>query len=232
MQLNSVFGSIFDVNGVENISVGNFFICLAVALALGSLFALSYTVKNRYSKSFLISLAVLPAVVGVVIMLVNGNIGAGVAVAGAFSLIRFRSTPGTAKEIAALFVMMCTGLLIGMGYVMYASIFTVIMGLILLLLNLLKIGSRKSLPKEKTLRITIPEDLDYSQVFDDIFKEYTESWETVSVKTTNMGSMFKIKYNIVLKDLSKEKQFIDELRCRNGNLEIAISNREETKNEF
>lgn len=228
----NIFGSIFDSSANASISVGNFFICFAVALVLGSALAAGYTVKSRYTKSFAITLAMLPAVVCVVIMLVNGNIGAGVAVAGAFSLVRFRSAPGSAKEIVAIFIAMCSGLLVGMGYIAFAVIFTVIMAAILLVLNIVKIWNKKQVPKEKTLRITIPEDLNYTEVFDDIFKEFTVSYETVSVKTANMGSMYKLKYNIVLKDVTKEKQFIDELRCRNGNLEIMISNREETQNEL
>lgn len=228
----NIFNSIFDSSSTTSISVENFFICFAVALVLGVVLAAGYTVKSRYTKSFAITLAILPAVVCVVIMLVNGNIGAGVAVAGAFSLVRFRSAPGSAKEIVAIFIAMCSGLLVGMGYIAFAVIFTVIMAAILLVLNIVKIWNRKQVPKEKTLRITIPEDLNYTEVFDDIFREFTVSYESVSVKTANMGSMFKLKYNIVLKDVTKEKQFIDELRCRNGNLEIMLSNREETQNEL
>lgn len=226
------FKSIFNNGSTESISVGDFFICLGVALALGVILAIGYKLKGRCSKSFATTLAILPAVVCVVIMLVNGNIGAGVAVAGAFSLVRFRSAPGTAKEIVAIFIAMCSGLLVGMGYIAFAVIFTVVMAAILLVLNIVKIWNRKQAPKEKTLTITIPEDLNYSEVFDDLFKTYTESYESVSVKTTNMGSMFKLKYSIVLKDIKQEKQFIDELRCRNGNLEIMISNREEVVNEL
>ena len=228
----NIFKSVFDSSSSSSISVGNFFICFAVALVLGAILVAGYIIKNKYTKSFAITLAVLPAVVCVVIMLVNGNIGAGVAVAGAFSLVRFRSVPGSAKEIVAIFIAMCSGLLAGMGYIAFAVIFTVIMAVILLVLNIVKIWNRKQPLKEKTLRITIPEDLNYTEVFDDIFKEFTQSYETVSVKTTNMGSMFKIKYDIVLKDATREKQFIDELRCRNGNLEIMICNREETVNEL
>lgn len=227
-----LFKSIFDGGSTGSISVGSFFICFAVALALGAILAVGYTVKSRYTKSFAITLAILPAVVCVVIMLVNGNIGAGVAVAGAFSLVRFRSAPGSAKEIVAIFIAMCAGLLIGMGYIAFAVIFTVVMAVILIVLNIVKIWNRKPLPKERALHITIPEDLNYTEVFDDIFKEYTVSHETVYVKTTNMGSMYKLKYNIVLKDVSREKQFIDELRQRNGNLEIMVCGREETQNEL
>ncbi len=228
----NIFKSIFDNSSSSSISVDGFFICFAVALVLGAILSVGYTVKSKYTKSFMITLAILPAVVCVVIMLVNGNIGAGVAVAGAFSLVRFRSVPGTAKEIVAIFIAMCSGLLVGMGYIAFAVIFTIIMAVILLVLNIVKIWNKKQVPKERTLRITIPEDLNYTEVFEDIFKEFTRSYETVSVKTANMGSMFKLKYDIVLKDVTKEKQFIDELRTRNGNLEIMISNREETQNEL
>ncbi len=228
----NLFGSIFGSGSVSSISVGNFFICLAAALVSGVILAAAYTIRNRYTKSFAITVAVLPAVVCVVIMLVNGNIGAGVAVAGAFGLVRFRSAAGSAKEIVAIFIAMCSGLLAGMGYIAFAAVFTVIMAAILLFLNIAKIWNGKQPAKEKTLRITIPEDLNYTEVFDDLFKEYTASYETVSVKTANMGSMYKLKYNIVLKDVTKEKQFIDELRCRNGNLEIMISNREDPRDEL
>lgn len=230
--MHNIFKSLFDNTTTNSIPVDKFFIIFAVALALGAILTIGYTIKSRYTKSFAITLAILPAVVCVVIMLVNGNIGAGVAVAGAFSLVRFRSQPGSAKEIVAIFIAMCVGLLLGMGYIAFAVIFALVMAIILLVLNILKIWNRRQPLKEKTLRITIPEDLNYTEVFDDIFKQYTQSYEIISVKTTNMGSMFKLKYNIVLKDPSQEKQFIDELRCRNGNLEIMISIREEEHNEL
>lgn len=221
--LKKIFGSIFGGSAVTaTIPVWQFFVCLAVALALGALLAFSYSVKTRHTKSFLLTLALLPSVVSVVIMLVNGNIGAGVAVAGVFGLVRFRSVPGTAREIAAIFLAMCIGLTIGMGFVTYAVLFAVIMCIILVVLNLVKVWD-KGKPRDKTLRITIPEDLNYTEVFDDLFAKYTDKCETVSVKTTNMGSMFKLTYEIRLKDPKQEKAFIDELRCRNGNLEISIS---------
>lgn len=229
--MHNFFNSIFD-NGTASISVGSFFICFAVALVLGTVLAAGYTIKGKYTKSFAITLAILPAVVCVVIMLVNGNIGAGVAVAGAFSLVRFRSQPGSAKEIVAIFIAMCAGLLTGMGYIAFAVIFTVVMAVLLLVLNIVKIWNRKPRHAEKSLVVTIPEDLNYTEVFDDLFKEYTTGCETVYVKTTNMGSMYKLKYRIVMRDPAKEKQFIDELRCRNGNLEIMISNAEEWPNEL
>ena len=139
----NIFKSIFDSGSSNSIAVDSFFICFAVALVLGAILVVGYTIKSRFTKSFAITLSILPAIVCVVIMLVNGNIGAGVAVAGAFSLIRFRSAPGSAKEIAAIFIAMCSGLLVGMGYIAFAAIFTVIMAVILLILNILKIWNRK-----------------------------------------------------------------------------------------
>ena len=228
----NLFDSIFGNGSTSSLSVGNFFILFAVALVLGGVLSVGYTIKSRHTKSFAVTLALLPAVVCVVIMLVNGNIGAGVAVAGAFSLVRFRSAPGSAKEIVAIFIAMGSGLLIGMGYIAFAVVFTVVMAAILFALNFVKFRSGKQVSRERTLRITIPEDLNYTEVFDDLFETFTTSYETISVKTTNMGSMYKLKYNIVLKDPTEEKKFIDALRCRNGNLEIMISCREENENEL
>lgn len=199
---------------------------MAVSLLIGLLLAGSYSYKNRYTKGYLVTLAILPAVVCVVIMMVNGNIGTGVAVAGAFSLVRFRSAPGTAKEIGALFLAMCTGLIAGMGYLGYAVLFALILGGVMLLYNKFDFGAKKSQGKYKVLHITIPEDLDYTGVFDEILERYTASHELVQVKTTNMGSLFKLTYHMVLNSTEEEKELIDKLRCRNGNLEISISHQE------
>ena len=188
--------------------------------------------RTRYTKSFVITLALLPAVVCVVIMLVNGNVGTGVAVAGAFSLVRFRSVPGTAKEICTLFLAMGAGLIAGMGYLGFAVLFTVIMCVIFVLYNCLDFGSKKNAAIFKTFNITIPEDLDYTGVFDDILKEYAVSHELVRVKTTNMGSIFRLTYDLTLRDACREKEMIDQLRCRNGNLEITISRQGTTASEL
>lgn len=174
----------------------------------------------------------LPAVVCVVIMMVNGNIGTGVAVAGAFSLVRFRSAPGTAKEISFIFIAMGTGLITGMGYLTYAFLFTMVLCGILLLYTRLGFADSKGANADKILRITIPEDLDYTGVFDDLMEEYTRYREITDVKTSNMGSLFRLTYFIKLKDITKEKEFIDKLRCRNGNLEISISNQEANRRDL
>lgn len=195
-------------------------------MVIGLILAFAYMVRTRYTKSFVATLAMLPAVVCVVIMMVNGNVGTGVAVAGAFSLVRFRSVPGTAKEIGALFLAMGAGLIAGMGYLAFAFLFAIILGGITTLYNCLDFGAGERNSRYKTLHITIPEDLDYTGVFDDLFSKYTSSRELVTVKTTNMGSLFKLTYNISLYDPKLEKELIDALRCRNGNLEISISNQE------
>ena len=229
--LNTIFQGIFDTTAAT-ITISHFILCIAVSLLIGVFFAFLFSYKSRSSQSFVITLALLPAIVCVVIMMVNGNVGAGVAVAGAFSLVRFRSVPGTAKEIGMLFLAMGAGLVTGMGYLGYAVLFSVILGFAMLVFTRTGLGFRKQPESEKTLRITIPEDLNYTELFDDLFNEYTSSCEVVSVKTANMGSLFKLTYHICLKDAAKEKEFIDALRCRNGNLEIAISRQEVNYNEL
>jgi len=220
---DSLFRGLFDSELTTVISVTDFLLCIGGSLALGLLLALAYMVGTRYTKSFVVTLAVLPAVVCVVIMMVNGNVGAGVAVAGAFSLVRFRSVPGTAKEIAALFLAMGAGLIAGMGYLAFALLFTVILCGVFVLYNLLDFGAKKNANRYKTFRVTIPEDLDYTGVFEEVFAEYVTDCQLTGVKTTNMGSMFRLTYDVILRDPAKEKELIDKLRCRNGNLEITVS---------
>ena len=230
--LENLFKGLFDSDLVSVISVTDFLLCLGGSLVLGLVMAFAYMYRTRYTKSFVITLALLPAVVCVVIMMVNGNVGTGVAVAGAFSLVRFRSVPGTAKEICTLFLAMGAGLIAGMGYLGFSVLFTVVMCAMFLLYNRLDFGAKKNADAYKTFSITIPEDLDYSGVFDDIFAEYTVSHDLARVKSTNMGSMFKLTYNVVLRDVSREKEMIDKIRCRNGNLEITVSKQETTVTEL
>lgn len=224
--LNTIFQGLFDADTVSVIAVSDFLICVGCALVIGLILAFAYMYRTRYTRSFVVTLALLPAVVCVVIMMVNGNVGTGVAVAGAFSLVRFRSVPGTAREIGSLFLAMGAGLICGMGYLGYAFLFAIILGAVLLLYSRLDFGEHRNDGRYKTLRITIPEDLDYTEVFEDLFAEYTQGHELVSVKTTNMGSLFRLTYNVTLGDPKKEKELIDKLRCRNGNLEIGISRQE------
>ncbi len=221
--MEALFRGIFDSDITQVISVSDFVLCIVASLVIGLIVAVSYMYRTRYTKSFVVTLALLPAVVCVVIMMVNGNVGTGVAVAGAFSLVRFRSVPGTAKEIGMLFLAMGAGLITGMGYIGFAILFAVIMCGVFLVYNQLDFGTNKNAAIYKTLHIVIPEDLDYSEVFEDILKTYTRKYELTNVKTTNMGSLFKLTYDVELKDAAKEKEMIDKLRCRNGNLEISVS---------
>ena len=223
--MDAIFKGVFDNELTQVIEVGDFLLCLGVSLVLGLIMAAAYMFKNEHTKSFLVTLALLPAVVCVVIMMVNGNIGAGVAVAGAFSLVRFRSAPGSAKEIVTIFFAMGAGLIAGMGYLGFAALFTVIMCAMFLIYNAVA-GNSKIEAVNKTIKITIPEDLDSTGAFDDIFAEYTKKNELVKVKTTNMGSMFRLTYNVTLRDATKEKEMIDRIRERNGNLEIMVSKQE------
>lgn len=218
--LDSIFRGVFDTDMTAVISVEKFLLCLGVSLALGLVLALGFMFRSRYTKSFVVTLAVLPSVVCIVIMMVNGNVGAGVAVAGAFSLVRFRSVPGSAREITMLFLAMGAGLIAGMGYLGYAVLFTLVMVLVNLVYNSLGLGTGKQ--SHRTLNITIPEDLNYTQVFADILDMYTTRCQLVRVKTTNMGSLFRLTYDLTLKDDKQEKELIDQLRCRNGNLEVSI----------
>ena len=214
--MSRIFESVLTLS----LTPGAFLLCTIVSILIGAGIAVCYMFTGkRYTGSFVTTLALLPAVVQVVIMMVNGNLGAGVAVAGAFSLVRFRSIPGTAKEIGFIFIALAAGLATGMGYVTFAIIFTLIMCGVNVLYKFLGFGE-KGMAGKKSLTIVMPEGLDYNGVFNDVFKKYLVSCELVSVKTTNMGSLFKLKYEIKLKNPKKEKEFIDELRCRNGNLEI------------
>ena len=221
-----VFRGLFDTDMTGVISLSDFLLCVGCSLVMGLILAAAFMYRTRYTRSFVVTLALLPGVVCVVIMMVNGNIGAGVAVAGAFSLVRFRSVPGTAREITMLFLAMGSGLVAGMGYLAFALLFTLVMCGLTVVYSRLDFGVRKNSARYKTLRITIPEDLDYTGVFDDLLREYTTAFELVQVRTTNMGSMFRLTYDLILRDPAREKELIDQLRCRNGNLEITVSRQE------
>ena len=210
--------SIFLEGSTMTLTASNFLLSFAISLALGFVIAGLYMFRSHYRKSFVMTLVMLPAVVQVVILLVNGNLGVGVAVAGTFSLVRFRSVPGTAREITSIFLAMAVGLAAGMGYLGIAVLLVVVLGAVSMILTITSFGDQRN---RKDLRITIPESLNYTDVFDDILKSYAKNWELVQVKTTNMGSLYKLTYQIEMKDTSEEKKMIDELRCCNGNLEIS-----------
>lgn len=204
--------------GTAAIDNRTFYLCTLASLLAGAVIAFAFCFKQHKSKSFATTLALLPVIVQVVIMLVNGNLGTGVAVAGAFSLVRFRSMQGSAKDILAIFLTMAVGIASGTDHLMLVAVFTAIVCVMNTIYVLIPMG--ESSDNEKVLTITIPESLDYSEVFDDIFGKFTSKAKLVQVKTTNMGSLFKLKYEIILKKGVKEKELIDELRVRNGNLEI------------
>ncbi len=224
--LNSVFRGLFDSASASVIAPGDFLLCIVCALVVGLILAGCYMYRTRYTRSFVAALALLPALVCLVILMVNGNVGAGVAVAGAFSLVRFRSAPGSAKEIAAIFLAMGTGLVVGMGYLSYGLLCALLLGAVSMVYSRLDFGARKQTSLYKTLHITIPEDLDYTDVFEPILEAYASEYELIQVKTTNMGSLFRLTYNLTMNCRGKEKELIDKLRCRNGNLEITISRQE------
>lgn len=213
-----------------NLTMQNGLLCTVVSVALGVLIAVIYMQQGNYSKNFVVTLAMMPVLVQVVIMMVNGNVGTSVAVLGTFGLVRFRSVPGTSREIANIFFAMAVGLATGMGYLTFSVAMVVVIGGMFLLLGKTSFGERKY--NEKDLRITIAEDLDYTDIFEDIFAEYTSKSSLEQVKTTNLGSMYELKYHITLKDAKKEKEMIDQLRCRNGNLTIICGKRSTIQEEL
>lgn len=198
----------------------NTLISMGVSILAGTIIALTYMYKNDYKKEFVIQLMIIPSIVMAVIAIVNGNIGTGIAVMGAFSLVRFRSIPGNAKEITFIFFAMAVGLATGMDYIIYAAVFTVILSLEYILI--LSINFKDKQLDVRELKITIPESLDYYGIFDDIFKEFTNKHKLLRVRTTNMGTLFQLTYRIEFKKAELEKKFIDEIRIRNGNLDVIV----------
>lgn len=212
-----MFKSIFETTAT--LSITDALICMISSIILGIVVALTHTLTKKYTKNFITVLVILPLLVQVVIMMVNGNLGTSVAILGAFGLIRFRSMPGTSRELLSIFEAMAIGLSIGMGHIIFAVVFTLITSLTILILSITKLGETKTNQK---LKILIPEDLDYTTVFKETLTKYTNKYELEKVKTTNLGSMYEITYNIELKQVN-EKEFIDELRIKNGNLNITLN---------
>ena len=204
-----------------NLDLLKFAICMGTAFILGLVIAIVHMLSSRTNKNFVVTLTMLPMLIALVILLVNGNLGTSVAIVGAFSLVRFRSIPGNSREIMFIFFAMAIGLAVGTGYIGYACIFTLTVGLLSLLLTKINFGDFDS--KNKRLTIVIPEDLDYTEVFNEEFKEYLSYNKLIKSKTINMGSMFELTYEVSLKDKKNEKEFIDKLRVKNGNLKIILS---------
>lgn len=223
--MGSVFGTSDSL--VSAVSAADFLVCCVASLVLGAAIAGIYMFRHRYSKNFVVTLALLPLIVQMVITLVNGNLGAGIAVMGVFNLVRFRSIPGSAKDIGSVFLAMAVGLATGMGFIALAVVFT----LIVAVANAVYVLSPFGRPRqpEKELRISVPEDLDFDGVFDDVLARYADDFELTEVQTTNMGSLFQLRYVLRLKEAGSEKRLIDELRCLNGNLKIACGRAAETR---
>ncbi len=212
------------LSNVEGIlTIQDVLLCTAVSLVLGLLVAVLYGYQGACSKNFMMTIVLLPMLVQMVIMLVNGNLGTSVAVLGAFSLVRFRSVPGSSKEIAVIFYAMAAGLATGTGFLGFAVVMTIVVGSVFFLLEKTRFGEWKQ--EQKDLRIMIAEHLDYTGIFEDIFKKYTSKCSLQRVKTTNLGSMYELDYHITLKEAGKEKEMLDEIRCRNGNLTIICGRR-------
>lgn len=215
-----MFGSI--LTSTSGLTFEEAAVCTVVSVILGLCVAAVYILQGEHSKNFVITLALLPSLVQVVIMMVNGNLGTGIAVMGAFSLVRFRSVPGSSKEIVCIFFAMAVGLATGMGYVTFAAAVTVVVGGLLLLFCRTSFGEMRN--NDRDLRVTIPENLDYTDMFQDIFEKYTAGEAALhKVRTTNMGSLYELTYRIRLKDSKLEKKMIDDIRCRNGNLTVVCS---------
>ena len=216
--LDNIINSIFNPYNTTTISVDIFIVCLISSLISGLIISLCYRYKNNSSKSFTISIGLLPTIIAIIIMTVNGNIGTSVAVAGSFSLIRFRSSPASGIQLTTIFITLASGLLIGSGYIFYGLFVSLVLSVIIMLYN----GIAKDKSHNKTLQITISENMNYNEVFDSVLKQYTNHYQLVQVKTSNMGSLFRLTYNLSLKNLNDQKEMIDQLRCRNGNLEISL----------
>ncbi|MBE5803170.1 MAG: DUF4956 domain-containing protein [Clostridiales bacterium] len=199
----------------ENVMIG-----LLCALGMGLVVSLVYMFKNTYTKSFVMTLVMLPAITQMIILLVNGNVGTGLAIMGAFSLVRFRSVPGSAREIGSLFLAMSLGLFVGSGYVVLGFAFLIVMGLAMILMSLTPFGAPRKEVRE--LKVSIPESLDYDGLLDDLLDKYCKPWHLERVRTTNMGSLYELTFHITLAKNAKTKDMFDELRCRNGNLPIAL----------
>lgn len=199
--------------------------CMGVSLVLGLVIALVHMKTSKHSRNFAISLVVLPLLVQVVMLMVNGNLGTSVAILGAFGLVRFRSQPGTSKEIVSIFFAMAVGLACGMGHIVFAAVVTAIISLILVILSKVNFGKQNEL--DRKLKIVVPEDVDYTEVFNNIFNKYTKSAILEKSRSINMGSMYELLYDITLKKDTNEKEFLDEIRVRNSNLNVSIQQVEE-----
>ena len=222
----SLFSSIF----TSTFTLGQFLIAVLASMVLGFVVSIYYMFRNTYSKSFVPSLILIPAIECVVIIMINGNMGAGIAVAGSFALIRFRSARGSAKDLTAIFMAMAIGIICGTGYIGIAVLFTLIVCAVGMFLSFVKYGEFDG--KMRYLKITVPENLNYDEAFEKVLDNYCSSYEIEKVKTLSLGSLFRVDYSIVMKDTSKIKAMIDDLRIRNNNLEIVCGKEAVSKEEL
>ena len=222
--MSSIFNSVL----TGSFSVGIYLLCLLFAGVCGAITALALRRESTASRSFLLSLVVLPIIVTTVILMVNGSVGTGIAVAGAFSLVRFRSAAGKARDITAIFLVMTAGLACAAGYIAAALLFTVIASALMALLSRVPMRCERFME----LHVTVPESLHFADAFDDLFGQYTKTWKLIKAKTSNMGSLYKLDYKIEMKEPGAMQEFLDALRCRNGNLEISLLNANEGGDEL
>lgn len=218
-----MFTNILTTTTGEALSTSGAITCIVLSVVLGLVISLIYIFsdrKKKYSSHFAFSLAILPVIVCVVIMVVGSDIARAISLGGVFALVRFRSVPGDSKDITNVFFAMVVGLSCGMGYAYLAVVVTIVVGLIYFVLNFTQYGVRRC--ETKQLRITVPENLNFNGAFDDLFGEYTTNVELERIKTTNLGTLYELTYNIDMKKDVDEKAFIDSLRCRNGNLNIIL----------
>ena len=215
-----MFNTIFDTTAT-GLSISTGLVCAAVALGLGVVIALTHMKTSQTNKGFLITLATLPLLVMSVMIMINGNLGTSIAILGAFSLIRFRSIAGRAMELLSVFFAMMVGLACGMGHILFGSVITLIAVIAILVFSYTSLFTPNR--NKRVLKIVIPEDLDYDEVFDEVFKKYTSHAELVRMKTINMGSLYKLTYDLTLKSNIKEKEFLDEIRVKNCNLKVLLS---------
>lgn len=221
-----MFNTIFD-STASGLDIGTMLVCAGMGILLGIIIALVHKFTSRCSKDFLITLATLPVLVSVVMIMINGSLGTSIAILGSFSLIRFRSIPGSAKELLSVFFAMAIGLALGMGHVFFAAVFTVIVSMMIVIYSKVKLFNDGKV--EQILKITIPEDLDYTKAFNDEFKKFTSSHKLLKTKTVNMGSLYKVSYFVTLKRNVNEKEFLDAIRVKNCNLQVLLSTGDEEK---
>ena len=220
--INTIFEQTY-VNGelTTLLKPADVFICIGMAIIIGLVIAVCYMFRNEYSRNLVITLSIMPVIVTIMIMLVSGSIGAAIAVGGVFALTRFRSAQGTSREITQILLAMATGLTLGLGYIYITLLLVIVVEAMCIIFNLTNFGEANS--KRRTLKDTIPEELDYNELFDDLFAKYTNRAVLVKVKLKNLGTLFQLTYDITLKNVKEEKTFIDELRVRNANLDILCS---------